>query len=473
MGGISSLGLLAAPTLANTIYKVGNSKDRKKVIIVGAGLAGLSTAYELTKTGHDVVLLEARMQPGGRVRTKRSAFAENFYVEEGAGRFPKSHNLTMRFIEEFGLETTPFYPQSGNLVTYVGKTHLYNSYAEQRNMAKVQLPFTTVERQSGEGGLFEKYVRPTLNQLGDITNRDWLSSDLRALDQLSWTEFLRKQGMSDAAIRFFNVGAININDGHEISALWLLRDMLSGGKKYKIKGGNDQLPRAFANRLAPSIKYGKPVKRIEQFEFGVEAFFKTEGSIGSVRGDYLVLATPFSVARRIDIPSLSKSRRQLISGLTYASASRVTLQFDKRMWEGNDLNGFATSDHPLQTWHPTFDQPGSRGILQAYIRLSLSRQLSGMSEQERVLFTLSKMEEIFPGLKNNFEGGSAKCWDQDPWAKGAASVHSPGQLTMFENAFDEPEGRIYFSGDHLSPWPAWMQGALYSGLDTASKIDSL
>ncbi|MEO9801690.1 MAG: FAD-dependent oxidoreductase [Reichenbachiella sp.] len=474
LGGLASLGMLTFPetSFAAPLASTKKAKNKKRITIVGAGLAGLSAAYHLSQAGHEITVLEAQMAPGGRVRTIRAPFAEDFYAEAGAARFPKTHDLTMHFIKEFGLEVVPFYPTSGNLTTYAGGSHLYNTYNERRDIKKVGLPLKQAERQLGENGLFNKYVRPTLEKIDDPSQVNWMNAERRELDQISWTDFLQKKGMSDAAIKFFNIGAINVEDGKEVSALWLLRDMLSGGKKYKIKGGNDQLPRAFAKSLGPKILYGCPINRIEQSEKGISAFYRNETGEHSVEGDYLVLAIPFSVAKKIEItPALSSKKNELINNLQHASASRVTLQFKRRSWESNGLNGFATSDDPLQVWHPTFDQSGDRGILQAYIRLSLSRELAQKEEQQRVQFVLSKMERIFPGVAQHFEGGFVKCWDEDRWAQGAAAVHAPGQLTDISNEFDKPDGRIYFAGDHLSPWPAWMQGAIYSGIKVSEKIN--
>ncbi len=90
----------------------------KRVIVVGAGLAGLSAAYELTQAGHDVTILEAQMRPGGRVLTLREPFSDGLYAEAGAARIPDNHDLTLKYVRQFGLTLDPFYPSELARVVY-------------------------------------------------------------------------------------------------------------------------------------------------------------------------------------------------------------------------------------------------------------------------------------------------------------------------------------------------------------------
>src|SRR5215212_8805076 len=92
----------------------------RKVLILGAGMAGLVAAYELSKLGHDVTVLEARTRPGGRVHTLREPFSDGLYAEAGAARIPDNHNLTLRYVKEFALPLEPFYPQRLNAVRFDG-----------------------------------------------------------------------------------------------------------------------------------------------------------------------------------------------------------------------------------------------------------------------------------------------------------------------------------------------------------------
>lgn len=90
----------------------------KKVLILGAGMAGLVAAYELSKSGHDVAVLEARTRPGGRVHTLREPFSDGLFAEAGAARIPDNHDLTLKYVQEFELPLEPFYPSRLNAVRF-------------------------------------------------------------------------------------------------------------------------------------------------------------------------------------------------------------------------------------------------------------------------------------------------------------------------------------------------------------------
>ena len=94
-----------------------------------------------------------------------------------------------------------------------------------------------------------------------------------------------------------------------------------------------------------------------------------------------------------------------------------------------------------------------------------------LSESERIRFTLEQMEKVFPEIRENFEGGVSKLWDEDPWARGASSWYRPGQMTELWPHIARVEGRIHFAGDHTSAWIRWMQGALESGNRVAREVN--
>src|SRR5436190_19830068 len=92
----------------------------RRVLVLGAGLAGLAAAYELSEAGHDVTVLEAQLRPGGRVLTLREPFSDGLYAEAGAGRIPPTHAVTLHYVKLFGLALDPFYPRNGSQVALFG-----------------------------------------------------------------------------------------------------------------------------------------------------------------------------------------------------------------------------------------------------------------------------------------------------------------------------------------------------------------
>src|SRR5438270_2195821 len=131
----------------------------RRVVILGAGLAGLGAAEELSKVGHKVTILEARTRPGGRVYTLRKPFANGLYAEAGAGRIPNTHALTLKYVKRFGLELDPFWPESGsNVFLWRGKRQVVPS-GKDADLDGLSLNLTAAERKVGFAGIEDKYLK--------------------------------------------------------------------------------------------------------------------------------------------------------------------------------------------------------------------------------------------------------------------------------------------------------------------------
>ena len=447
----------------------------KKVIIVGAGLAGLSAAYELTELGHDVTILEARTRPGGRVQTLRDEFADGLYAEAGAARIGNHHDFTLKYTEIFGLVLDPFEPPNSRSSYYVR-----NQKIQVKPGQHVPWPYdlTREERALGMKGMRQKYVWSMLNELGDVSDPSWPSPDiLRKYDHINRSDFWRARGASPEAVSLLSLGGID--DRVETwSTLFMLRNQALNQKLerfYKIRGGNDLLPKSFASRLSEKIHYASPVVTIEQTAHAVTAVFLKAGSHHKLAADYLICAVPFTVQRNIEVvPPFSVEKQRAIEQLPYLSASKIFLQTRERFWMKDGETGFATTDLPIrEVWDATYKQPGKRGILQAFPISLHSRQFSAMSEDARVNSALNQVERIYPSIRQHFEGGLSKCWDEDEWARGASAYYKPGQFTSLLPHVARPEGRIHFAGEHTSVWiDGWMQGALESGNRVAREINA-
>src|SRR5260370_35906177 len=324
----------------------------------------------------------------------------------------------------------------------------------------------------------EKYVWSMLGELGDVTDPRWPSPEvLGKYDQMNRSDFWRSRGASPEAIALMSVGGID-DRAETWSTLFMLRNQAIHQKitrYYKIQGGTDLLPKAFASRLPDKIYYGAPVVRIEQNAQGVKATFQQMGAYHTLTGDYPICAVPFSVQKNIEVaPPFSVAKQEAIEQLPYRSVSRILMQSQKRFWTDEGLSGFATTDLPIsQVWEMTYSQPGTRGILQAYPASLHSRRVTAMTENERLDFALKQVETIYPGMKNQFEGGVTKCWDEDEWARGVSAYYKPGQFGSLLPHVARPEGRIHFAGEHTSLWiDGWMPGALEWGNSVGREVNA-
>ena len=471
----TALSARSLDTFASSQGELQRRGAPKKIVIIGAGLAGLSAAYELTQAGHDVSVLEARTRPGGRVHTLRDPFADGLYAEAGATRIPNHHHFTLRYAELFGLALDPFEPADSPSVYYVRGKRFQVTPGQ-----KVEWPYdlTAEERALGIDGMRQKYIWSMLGEVGDVTDPSWPPPEtLKKYDQMNRSDFWRSRGASPEAIALLSLGGHD-DRAEAWSTLFMLRNQALNQKLnryYKIRGGNDLLPKAFATRLSEKIHYAAPVVRIEWSAQSVKAIFLHAGAHQTLTGDYLICAVPFTVQKNIEVvPAFSVEKQMAIEQLPYLSVSKIFLQSKQRFWLNEGLSGFATTDLPIrQVWDLTYKQPGTRGILLAYPISLHSRRVTEMAEQQRIDFALEQVEMIYPAMREQFEGGVTKCWDEDQWARGASSYYKPGQFSSLLPHVARPEGRIHFAGEHTSVWiDGWMQGALESGNRVAREVNA-
>lgn len=444
----------------------GHGGAGQHVLVLGAGLAGLAAAYELLEAGHEVTVLEARTRPGGRIRTLRAPFAEGLQAEGSAARIPENHELVFKYADLLGVELEPFQPEESTNLIYLGGEVLQEDQPDLLEEAGL----SAEEQELGQEGIAKKYLAPLMKKLGDLSAPDWPGESLLSYDRMTGAEMLRNAGLSEAAIRFFDVGTGIVD---EMSGLELLMQASSAFTPlHRIVGGTDRLPKKLASEISEHIRYGRPVRRIEQNAGAVAALCDGPGSQERYTADRLICTIPFSVLRDLEIDSpLSEGKQKAIEGLSYQAVTRVFVQIRERFWEQEGLSGFARTDHPMEIWDASYGQPGRRGILMAYLRDGLARKVAAMGEEKRVDFAVDAIAEVFPKVKDFYDGAHTLVWDEDRWTRGAFATYHPGDYDRYYRHMTSPEGRVHFAGEHVSPWPSWMQGALHSGVRAAREVN--
>jgi monoamine oxidase len=458
-GGLALRPLLAADERRST--------SGRRVIILGAGVAGLAAALRLREIGHDVTLLEARTRPGGRVHTLREPFSDGLYAEAGAGRIPSTHDLTLEYVKRFGLELDPFYPESGGDVLLWRGKRVIVPFGGSADLTQLQVDFTRRERAVGFSGLSKLYLEKAREEVRDLPAGGWPYPDFKRYKDISYGEFLRRQGASADAVAYLAQGF------EDDSVFDFAYDACSHyvPRMWKIRGGNDLLPRAMAQPLRDQIRYGADVRRIEQSGATVRVTYLSGGMLHTETADRLICTIPFTVLRDIEVsPTWSAEKGRAIRNLYMGRVARVFVQTRTRFWEQQKLTGFATVDQPMEIWNPTFNQPGTRGILMSYIYERLAEEYSAQTREAQIDRTLELFEQIHPGVRENAEGATTWSWLNEPYSRGAYLVTKVGQFDLLKDVAT-PEDRIHFAGEHTSPWPGWIQGALHSGLRTANEVN--
>ena len=474
---IGAAAISAAPIrhLTGVAVRSRGMPSPQSIIVIGAGMAGLSAALDLLAKGHDVTVLEARTRPGGRVFTIREPFADGLYVEGGAMQVFDSHARVQRYIQQLGLEIDPIRPSPG-----IAIRHVMGKRIESKPGERIVWPFelNAAEREVDGRMLWQKYVAPAVREVAEAESNDPLLRSLEKYDRITFSDFLRAQGASPAAMAILAIGLPSgLGDGPDrVSALDLLREAAhrqAAKQSFTIRGGTDRLPKALAAQLGDRIHYGTPVVRLEQQPNGVRVIAMQGRAPRTFTGDRIVCAIPFTVLRRLEIsPPFGGEKRTTVAQLRYTSVARVYVQTRTRFWTADGLSGNASTDLPVMgVYERTINQPGTRGILESYMAGANARRATASSEADRLTMTLAGMAKVYPRIIEQYEGGTSKCWDEDEWARGAYAWFEPGQMMTLMPHVARPEGRIHFAGEHASTWPGWIEGALESAERVVREID--
>lgn len=445
----------------------------RRVVVLGAGLAGLCAAYQLVRRGYDVTVLEAQDRPGGRVHTVRDGFRNGGHAEMGAVRIFDTHEHTLKYVHEFGLELVPY--DSGTRAFHL---------RDRRFLAPPQgewwpMPDLDAAEQPDPAARFPQYVDSGMQQLGDLSHPGWPGSVPSALhlDATTIDGHLSAQGASPAWRDWFyaqngRIARVNAAAGFAVEKLQ------AGENLSSIEGGNDRLPRAFADALDDRVRYRCEVVRLAQDDSGVTVGFADGTGRHELRADRCVCALPFAPLRRVDLADarLADDKRAAIESLRYMPAARCYFQTASQFWTDDPLGPLgglelvATDTMAGRVWNTSSQQSdATAGMLHAYMfdteAIEFARHGTGRVDAMRRLF-----RQLVPGIDDQVIGVADKVWQEDRWAGGGWGWTDPGALHWMLPAMRRPERRVHFAGEHTSLWIAWMNGALESAERTVAEI---
>jgi monoamine oxidase len=440
------------------------------VLVVGAGLAGLSACESLIRSGVDVHLVEAGRRFGGRVRTVHDRFANGQYAESGAEWVDTIHHRMHQLMDRFGVGTIgPGLEWTTIRRWLFWDAHLYSESELSSLDADV---FGQVER-------YEAAVDSHAKAMSDPT-RPSSHPDAIALDRTSLADVMNECRLGAAARLFAqrNSEGEFASDPARVSLLFVAqqraqeelaaRELGVEVRAHRVDGGLTQIPVAWGAEIAAhrqaTVEFGRSVIAVDQDADRVSVQF-ADGH--STTADVLVLATSLVPLRRIDwrtTPPVDLERA--IRGLGYGTITKTAVQFDRRDWEP----GYGTTSSVSQRLYDcSVDQAGESGILMSYCGGEGGLRLGDLDEVERIATITDDMRRVH-GITTRQIGAFSRSWAVEPGYGGAYAVYEPGQVTEYWDALRRPFGRIHLAGEHVATCTGYMEGAVESGRTIAERI---
>ena len=477
---MQALGLMPIQgAVAEPIHAEPGTGNGVKVIVLGGGIGGLVSAYELRKLGYSVTLLEARERPGGRNWTGRKGTVVEFtdgtkqtvnwedgnYQNLGPARLPSTHWTMLGYARELGVPLEVEINTSRSAL-------LQNDKANGGKPVPMRKAVNDTRGHVSE--LLAKCIRQGALD-GDLTKED----KQRMVDFLGTYGPLNGKGAyvgSDrAGLKVANGAADQVEIFEEPQDMHMLLDEeFWNGMLYEEVwdwqatmmqpvGGMDQIPYAFAKSLGPVIQYSSPVTEIRKTANGVRVGYTQNGQARQLEAAYCVCAIPFSMLQKIP-NDLSDPYKKVIAGSTFGSSFKIAWE-SRRFWE-QDYNIYGglsfVSQGPSPIWYPSSRLMHPTGIVvSGYMDESQVKGFHDWSLEEKIAASRASIEKLHPGHGKELKNPVFCGWRRVKWNEGSWIQDYGGGAQGYEVVI-QPDGPIYLAGDTISHVVGWQEGAALS-----------
>jgi monoamine oxidase len=445
-----------------------------KVIILGAGVSGMTVGYELGKLGYNVSILEARDRVGGVNYTARRgsshteigpdgetqvcSYDEGLYSNGGPWRLPHWHTGVLGYCKELGVP----------LEIFINEGEASYFYFEGDNIGPLANKRVRLREVKAD------MLGYTCELMTKALNADTLDMPLTADDKEKFVTFLVSEGYLDSADHAYRKNtARGPGDPHDFKALLRsgfgnrIRSVTEGtgqAPMFQPVGGMDQFPKGFQRKLGEKITVGAEITSIRQTNANVKVAYKNtkSGAMKEVTADYCVSCLPLTILSRLDV-NLSPETMAAVKATPYSPSAKIGMQMKRRFWEEDDriFGGHLYSNLPIGDFaYPSWGYFGNKGVLLGFYGNGQMAGLVNKPIKDRIEHVLAHASKVHPQIRAEYETAYCTFWEKTPYSLGAFAGGGGGGNSERLATLGKPDGRIFLGCAAVSGNGGWQEGAV-------------
>lgn len=449
----------------------GSLQTTPRIVIVGAGLAGLTTAYRLQLAKFRPVVYEANRRVGGRVFTNTTSLPGR-RAELGGEFIDTGHEAIRALAKELRLTEVDMVRGDGTLVPvyfFGGKRYELKQIVEdfrpvaaaiKADVATLKGDDVTATTPNGGESLDKLSISAWLESKG-------ISGTIRQLIEVAYQA---EYGAAASEQSVFNLLYLIGTEDNEFTIYG------ESDERYHLRGGNETLITALNQRLTRgTVNTEQVLEAVRPSGTGYTLTFRKGATATDVPADVVIFALPFSVLRDVDLSklTLSDGKVKAIRELGYGTNTKVIAGMRERVWRKQGSNGESFSDLPYQQSYETIRyQSGTPGAIVNFTGGQRGIEFSGSREFEYTEQFLADLEKVYPGVTKAWDKRYVvAAWPMNQFARGSYSFYKPGQWTGIRGFEGTAEGKLFFAGEHTSlDYQGYMNGAVESGERVAKEV---